>query len=237
MVRDARPYPYRSAHLYGNEFQFGDVLEVLGIGGEQGEIALDGLGRDPEILDAKVTTTAGLRELGGEAAEDFRGFAGNAQQRFAAEPAEHGHDSLLLLRIGHPFDAKEQFGHVDQRQVDGVLLCDGVNIRGAEGLARSRSKDWCRSGSPRVAQFVELSALGLATRLDCSRQGVRSVVVEGTIKITEDFEGILGRGLGNEPGDGAMIAHQDDFLLLGFQAIHDGAECREDRQAPLARLS
>lgn len=125
-------------NLHGEPFQTRNVLEILGVGGEYGEVALHRLGGNPEVLHPKVGAAPHLRQFRREHAECLGGLAGNPQERLATQASEHGHGALLLLLNGHQLDAKPDCGQVDGRKIDGLLSRNYVNISGAQSSPLDR---------------------------------------------------------------------------------------------------
>jgi len=74
------------------------------------------------------------------------------------------------------------------------------------------------------AQFAEGSAFAFLRAVDGLGERVGGVVIERAVKVTEDFEGVLRRGLWHEPGNLPMIADEHDFLLLALEVVQDRAE-------------
>jgi len=68
---------HQSRHLYDDEIQVRHVLEIPGIGGQNGEVSLHSLGGEPEVLDAEVGSASTLMGLGCQDIEDLGGAAGD----------------------------------------------------------------------------------------------------------------------------------------------------------------
>lgn len=60
------------------------------------------------------------------------------------------------------------------------------------------------------------------------RERIGGGVVECTEEIAQHFQGVLHGRLGHEPGNGLVIPDENDFLLIGFHAVHNGAEVSRD---------
>lgn len=78
------------------------------------------------------------------------------------------------------------------------------------------------------AQFAEGSAFAFLRAVDGLGERVGGVVIERAVKVAEDFEGVLRRGLWHEPGNLPMIADEHDFLLLALEVVQDRAEVSGD---------
>ena len=93
---------------------------------------MDGLGCQPDVLDAEVRPAPRLRKFGRDHPEHLGGFAGDAKQRLATHPAQRGHRALPLLCVLHQADAKAHLGHVDGRKIDRLLPGDRMDVSRAE---------------------------------------------------------------------------------------------------------
>src|SRR5438128_8777309 len=87
-------------HFHFDELQIRNIPKVFRIRRQEGEFLLDGLRREPDILDTEVMTAAGSGELRGENAENLRRFSSDADQRFSPHPPKCGCGALLFSGVG-----------------------------------------------------------------------------------------------------------------------------------------
>ena len=124
--------------LQDDHLQSRDVGEVLGVRREQPEIALNGLRRKPEVVDANVWISARLSELCGQAPERLGRFDGHPHLGFSPESSKHGGRSLLLRTGSQQLQAEPDFGDVDWREIYRILTSDGVDIGRSKSSAFHR---------------------------------------------------------------------------------------------------